>query len=55
MNYERVIIWGGDYTKSAGTERTDFSSFHKTEYTREIYVKNTKKDKNKNDVLNIKL
>ena len=37
MNLERVAIFGGDYTKSAGTERTDFSSFHKTESTREIH------------------
>ena len=50
MKLERVVIWGGDYTKRAGKERTDFSSFPKTEYTREIHVKNTKKDKNKNRI-----
>ena len=47
MNLERVVIGGGYYTKRTGTERTDFSSFHKTESTREIHVTKTKKDKKK--------
>ena len=47
MDIERVLIDGGEYIKRTGTERTDFSSLHKTrtDLSREIHIKNEKNDK----------
>ena len=55
MDIERVLIDGGEYIKRTGTERTDFSSLHKTrtDLSREIHIKNEKNDKDKKDELNI--
>ena len=55
MEIERALIGGGEYEKRIGTERTGIASLHKTrtETTHEIEIKNEKKDKNKNDELNI--
>ena len=55
MEIERVLIGEGEYIKRIGTERTDIASLHKTrsETGNDVQIKQTEKDKNKKDELNI--